>query len=484
MTLSLEKSRSPDFDLFSDQEEYSEKEVVETMAKTMEQYMSKNRVDYGLGISSPKIKDKDSFELKGQFLKKLPDNTFSGAASCWLRNKPSSSITTWEDLKTKFLSKYCPPGCTTKKIEEINNFQQEPDENIYQACERFKELLMKCPQYYLTEIKEVVLFYNGLDVPTRQIIDLKGAIPSKTVADAKVAIQEMAEYSQKWHNRTLRTRRASISVMPLSTYLNLGLGELTHTKLTVKLTDWTMKYLKGIAKNVLVVLEDMDAYRNEGMDYVIFGEPFLREVGINAKWFEVMITIHNGNEEVTYQMMRSHPRERMELDLEARLMGETLVLNRSLDPLFRDYIELNDLNVPLELKIDQVDDLMPTIEEGEVVEEFGARNDARMVIKFFGYPSDCDHDKKIRIDCTYYLKFSCMTEYKGNNVFGALMNIPIFVGALSVLTDFAVLEDMDAHRDEGMGNVIFGEPFLREVGINAKWFEGMITIHNGNEEVT
>ncbi|GKG04060.1 hypothetical protein Tco_0314447, partial [Tanacetum coccineum] len=82
-------------------------------------------------------------------------------------------------------------------MEEINNFQQEPDENLYQAWERFKELLMKYPQHYLTEMQEVVLFYNGLDVPTRQILDSRGAIPSKTAADVKVAIQEMAEYSQK-----------------------------------------------------------------------------------------------------------------------------------------------------------------------------------------------------------------------------------------------------------------------------------------------
>ncbi|GKE86252.1 hypothetical protein Tco_1559994, partial [Tanacetum coccineum] len=42
---------------------------------------------------------------------------------------------------------------------------------------------------------EVVLFYNGLDVPTRQILDSRGVIPSKTAADAKTAIQEIAEYS-------------------------------------------------------------------------------------------------------------------------------------------------------------------------------------------------------------------------------------------------------------------------------------------------
>ncbi|GJU95083.1 hypothetical protein Tco_1319839 [Tanacetum coccineum] len=121
--------------------------------------------------------------------------SLTGAASRWLRNEPTGSIKIWEDLKTKFLNKYCPPGRTAKKMEEINNFQQEPDETLYQAWERFKELLMKCTQHYLTEMQEVILFYNGLDIPTRQILDSRGAIPSKTAADAKTAIQEMATYS-------------------------------------------------------------------------------------------------------------------------------------------------------------------------------------------------------------------------------------------------------------------------------------------------
>ncbi|GJT18299.1 hypothetical protein Tco_0877005 [Tanacetum coccineum] len=40
-TLSLNESRSPEYNLFSDLEENSEEEVAETMAETMEQYMSK-----------------------------------------------------------------------------------------------------------------------------------------------------------------------------------------------------------------------------------------------------------------------------------------------------------------------------------------------------------------------------------------------------------------------------------------------------------
>ncbi|GJV21638.1 hypothetical protein Tco_1370658 [Tanacetum coccineum] len=63
-TLSLDELRSPDFNLLSDQE-YSEEEVAETMAETMEQYMSKTRADYGSGVVRPKIEDKDNYELNG-----------------------------------------------------------------------------------------------------------------------------------------------------------------------------------------------------------------------------------------------------------------------------------------------------------------------------------------------------------------------------------------------------------------------------------
>ncbi|GJY70099.1 hypothetical protein Tco_0473081 [Tanacetum coccineum] len=78
-TLSLDESSSPEFDLFTDLGEHSEEEVAETMAKTMEEYMCKTRGDYGSGVTRPKIDDKDHFELKGQFLKELRDNTFSGS---------------------------------------------------------------------------------------------------------------------------------------------------------------------------------------------------------------------------------------------------------------------------------------------------------------------------------------------------------------------------------------------------------------------
>ncbi|GKD90568.1 retrotransposon protein [Tanacetum coccineum] len=44
----------------------------------------------------------------------------------------------------------------------------------------------------------------------------------------------------------------SVSVMLFSTYINLGLRVLSHTRLTIELADRTIKQPRGIAENVLV----------------------------------------------------------------------------------------------------------------------------------------------------------------------------------------------------------------------------------------
>ncbi|GJS48191.1 hypothetical protein Tco_0598312 [Tanacetum coccineum] len=248
-TTSLDSSSFLEFEFSAEIVNQFEEEATMT-EPTMEEYMTTTRDGYGSSVVRPKIDDEVSFEIRGQFLKELRNNSFSGsghedpnehiekvlefadlfhiskittdqvmlrafpmsltkAANRWLRNEPPGSVTDWETLKKKFLGKYCPPARTAKKMEEINNFQQEPDETLYTAWERFKELLLKCPQHYLTDMQEVVAFYKGLDASTRLSLDSRGAIPSMKVADAKKAINEMVNYSQKWHDRTSNRKKGT-----------------------------------------------------------------------------------------------------------------------------------------------------------------------------------------------------------------------------------------------------------------------------------
>nr|GEU52323.1 hypothetical protein [Tanacetum cinerariifolium] len=180
---------------------------------TLEEYMTKNREDYGSGVARLKFVKDAKFELKvvtqDQLMLHIFPISLTRAASIRLRNDPVDSITTWEILKGFFLCKYWPPSRTIIRMEEINNFQQEPDETLYQAWERFKELLLRFPQHYLTNIQDVILFYKGLDVPTRQILNSKGGVPTMKADDAKKAIQEMTDYSQKWHIGTSTRNKIS-----------------------------------------------------------------------------------------------------------------------------------------------------------------------------------------------------------------------------------------------------------------------------------
>ncbi|GJV18826.1 retrotransposon protein, putative, ty1-copia subclass [Tanacetum coccineum] len=87
----------------------------------LEKTLKKFRIENSKKGYTPMIENPDYSKSQGAKTPSEVDNSIR-PASRWLRNKPSGSITTWEDLKTKFLSKYCPPARTAKKMEEINNF--------------------------------------------------------------------------------------------------------------------------------------------------------------------------------------------------------------------------------------------------------------------------------------------------------------------------------------------------------------------------
>ncbi|GKA38237.1 hypothetical protein Tco_0730788 [Tanacetum coccineum] len=94
--------------------------------------------------------------------------------------------------------------------------------------------------------------------------------------------------------------------------------------------------------------------------------------------------------------------------------------------------------------------------------------------------------KNFKKDAALKLSKSTNQEWYGHreNVVRAFMNVPIFVGNFSVVTDFVVVGNMDAYRDKDMRDVIIGMPFCRASCVEARQFDGFITIHDGNDNVT
>ena len=70
-------------------------------------------------------------------------------ATQWLNSLPRGSITTWEQMTEKFLLKYFLPAKTAKLRNDISSFVQMDLETLYDAWERYKDLLRRCPHHGL-----------------------------------------------------------------------------------------------------------------------------------------------------------------------------------------------------------------------------------------------------------------------------------------------------------------------------------------------
>ncbi|KAI3816829.1 hypothetical protein L1987_16534 [Smallanthus sonchifolius] len=92
-------------------------------------------------------------------------------AKAWLLSLPPRSISTWDQMAAKFLEKYFPPEKTSKLRARILSFQQDDGETIYEAWERFKELMRKVPHHGLLKWQQCETFYNGLEMTGKQLID-------------------------------------------------------------------------------------------------------------------------------------------------------------------------------------------------------------------------------------------------------------------------------------------------------------------------
>ncbi|GKA46264.1 DNA/RNA polymerases superfamily protein [Tanacetum coccineum] len=179
-------------------------------------------------------------------------------------------------------------------------------------------------------------------------------------------------------NKALADLGASVSVMPYSTFTNLGLGKLASLKLIIELADKTVKRPKGIAENVLVEIDKFVFL----VDFVILdiAEDFKTSLILGRRFLS---TAH----------------------------AKIDILE---DPEFEDFIKLNDLNEPLELRNHEIEDLGPIIGEGEVIDELNGDlvktiDDNVMVEKIDEYP---------------------------------------------IIKDFAVLENIDAYRDKDMMSLL------------------------------
>ncbi|GKA99859.1 reverse transcriptase domain-containing protein [Tanacetum coccineum] len=92
-------------------------------------------------------------------------------AIAWYDRLPRNSIHFFDDMMRKFISKYFPPSMVTKLRNEITKFKQKPDESLFEAWERYKLSIDRCPNHNMLLVTQIDMLYNGLTLSHRDTIN-------------------------------------------------------------------------------------------------------------------------------------------------------------------------------------------------------------------------------------------------------------------------------------------------------------------------
>ncbi|GJU09970.1 reverse transcriptase domain-containing protein [Tanacetum coccineum] len=105
-------------------------------------------------------------------------------AKIWLNELNEGTITSWNELKEAFISRYISPAKFKRLLNDIHSFHQLDNETLVEAWIRLKEMLRICYRHGLTKGMIVHIFYHGLNGPTQGILDAEGIFLHNTPNEA------------------------------------------------------------------------------------------------------------------------------------------------------------------------------------------------------------------------------------------------------------------------------------------------------------
>ncbi|GJX48576.1 reverse transcriptase domain-containing protein [Tanacetum coccineum] len=121
-------------------------------------------------------------------------------AIAWYDRLPRNSIHSFDDMMRKFLSKYFSPSMVTKLRNEITKFKQKPHESLFEAYERYKLSIDRCPNHNMLLDTQIDMFYNCLTLSHRDTINAAagGTFMQKTPEECYELIENMTAHHNHW----------------------------------------------------------------------------------------------------------------------------------------------------------------------------------------------------------------------------------------------------------------------------------------------
>ena len=123
----------------------------------------------------------------------------------WFESLPVGSVNNWEELVEAYMSRLLPHSLTFERRGEIIVLKQGKDESLYNAWEKCKRLLKRCPMHGIDMTTKMDIFYHAMNYTSKGIIVTTccGAFKRKSAEEAKQLIEDLAKCNYKAPFETL-----------------------------------------------------------------------------------------------------------------------------------------------------------------------------------------------------------------------------------------------------------------------------------------
>ena len=182
-------------------------------------------------------------------------------AQNWFESLSKGSIDTWGDLVRIFLIKFFPPQVTSQLRVEICQFKQGVTETLYDAWDRYKDLLRRCPPHGFELWFQAQTFYYGLNYATSSMVDARagGSIMKKTAKEAYQLFEDLTKNNYQVPSEKVMGRRtASVLEVDRLSAIEAKLAALTN--------HITQQAQKGSTMGQMAVMQEQASVNEQAFE--------------------------------------------------------------------------------------------------------------------------------------------------------------------------------------------------------------------------
>ncbi|GJZ67844.1 MAK10-like protein [Tanacetum coccineum] len=357
---------------------------------------------------------------------------------------PAGSITTWEDLTTRFLAQFFPPERTAKLRNNILMFQQHHGESLSEVWTRFKDLLQKVPHHGIDLWLQVQIFYDHVNPVTRRTIDQSadGKLRVLNAEESWALLKDLALYdNESWNDpkdfaKPVKAIALPQDVASTSDRRLIELKNQVQRLMEAHLTPTQPTQVNKITTSCEVCSGPHDTqYCMEDPEqaFVEYASSRTDETGAS----------------ITTEQVRK---------LNSLLESLGLVPQSS-NTKFVCFKEDDGEVMFIEIIRDDDEPQNKGPNEGE-----GAAMEGPAIMRRKLNPME-DANRGV------------------NNFTGKIKGMHVFVGNFTYIVDFMIIEDISSIIDPSLSQVVLGKPFVEISNMTHDPQEGVVMFTNGNNEV-